>query len=178
MIEFVILFIFMGVCICIAAMAGRGRSDSEDHRTVSYRTTRLTSRQTSSQTFYRYKQSQTRTRDQNSSPIGGTCLDCGAVFEEETSLQCPNCGSDRQRCPICQRFVTAEQDLLACPHCKAIGHANEMELWVHEERVCPYCGRKLATLDLQKPKRRLIKQTRKRSTKRTKKATKKRTKKN
>ncbi|MFX0079202.1 MAG: hypothetical protein ACFE8O_08185 [Candidatus Hermodarchaeota archaeon] len=104
-------------------------------------------------------------------------MDCGAVFEEETSLQCPNCGADRQRCPICQRFVTADQDLLACPHCEAIGHANEMELWVHEERVCPYCGRKLATLDLQAPKRRPMKRSRKRPKKRTKKSTKKTTKK-
>lgn len=177
MIEFLMLFIFMGICICIAVMAGRGRSESEDHRTVSYRSTQSSSRPSSSNPFTRYKQSQTRTRDQSSSPIGGTCLDCGAVFKEETSLQCPNCGADRQRCPICQRFVTADQDLLSCPHCKAIGHANEMELWVHEERVCPYCGRKLATLDLQEPKIRPKKRTRTRRTKRTKKPTKKITKK-
>ena len=177
MIEFLMLFIFMGVCICIAAMAGRRRGDSESRSTVSFRTTRSSSRPTSAQTFNRYIRSQTRTRDQSSSPIGGTCLDCRAIFKEETSLQCPNCGADRQRCPICQRFVTADQDLLTCPYCKAIGHANEMELWVHEERVCPYCGRKIATLDLQEPKRRPKKRTRTRRTKPTKKSTKKSTKK-
>lgn len=177
MIEFLMLFIFLGICICIASVARRGRSDSEDRRTVSYTTTQSSSRQTTAQTFYRYKQSQTRTRDQSSSPIGGTCLDCGAVFKEETSLQCPSCGVDRKRCPICQRFVTAEQDLLACPHCKAIGHANEIELWVHEGRVCPYCGRKLATLDLQEPKRRPQKRTKARRKKNTKKSAKKVTKK-
>jgi RNA polymerase subunit RPABC4/transcription elongation factor Spt4 len=109
-------------------------------------------------------------------------LDCGAIFKEETSLQCPNCGADRQRCPICQRFITADQDLLSCPHCGSIGHANEMELWVHEEQVCPYCGRKLATLDLLKPKvrpkRRPSKRRKKRTKKSTKKSTKKRTKTN
>jgi len=115
MIEFLILFIFLGICICITAMARLGRVDSEDRRTVSFQTSRSSSSQTSSQYFNRYKQSQTRTRDQSSSPIGGTCLDCGAVFEEETSLQCPSCGADRQRCPICQRFITADQDLLAFP---------------------------------------------------------------
>lgn len=177
MLEFLVLFIFMGICICIAALAKAGRSDIEENRTVSYRPSRSSSRPRSSSSFNRYKRSQTPTRDQSSSPIGGTCLDCWAVFKEETSLQCPNCGADRQRCPICQRFVTANQDLLACPHCKAIGHANEMELWVHEERVCPYCGRKLATLDLQEPKRRPKKRTRTRRTKRTKKPAKKTTKK-
>ena len=169
MIEYLLLFIFMGICICIAAMAGRGRRDSEDRRTVSFRSSRSRSRQTSSQLFNRYKRSQTRARDQSSSPIGGACLDCGAVFKEETSLQCPNCRADRQRCPICQRFVTADQDLLACPHCNTIGHANEMELWVHEERVCPYCGRKLATLDFQELKKRPKKRPKTRRKKRTKK---------
>jgi RNA polymerase subunit RPABC4/transcription elongation factor Spt4 len=177
MIEFLILFIFMGICICIAAMARLGRVDSEDRRTVSIRTPRSSSRPRSSRIVNRYIRSQTRTKDRSSSPIGGTCLDCGAVFEEETSLQCPNCGVDRQRCPICQRFVTANQDLLACPHCGSIGHANEMELWVHEERVCPHCGRKLATFDLQEPEKRPKKRSRKRRSKRTKKSTKKSTKK-
>jgi hypothetical protein len=181
MIEFLMLFIFLGICICVAAMAGLGRTGSEDRSTVSFRTSRSSSRRSSSRSFNRYKQSQMSARDQSSSPIGGTCFDCGAVFEEETSLECPSCRVDRQRCPICQRFITAEQDLLACPHCESIGHANEMELWVHEERVCPHCGRKLATLDLKEPKERPKIRPRKRRTKRTKKSsksTKKRTKKN
>jgi len=55
--------------------------------------------------------------DRPSSPVGGTCLACGAIIREELSSRCPVCGAERQRCPICQRFVAGGQELLACPYC-------------------------------------------------------------
>ena len=91
--------------------------------------------------------------DEASSPIGGSCLECGAVITEETSLHCDHCGVEHQRCPICHRFVTANQDLLACPHCKTLGHANEMHKWVQKSSKCPHCGKSVLSHQLKKPRR-------------------------
>ena len=88
--------------------------------------------------------------DESSSPIGGSCLNCGAVIKEETSLHCSYCGVEHQRCPICHRFVTANQALLQCPHCKTLGHANEMQEWVQKSSKCPYCGQTLRLSQLKK----------------------------
>lgn len=74
------------------------------------------------------------------------------MFEEETELLCPGCGVKRERCPICQRFVAGSQDLLSCPHCQTIGHANELEEWVQQKRKCPYCAKELSPNGLVKPK--------------------------
>jgi hypothetical protein len=81
--------------------------------------------------------------DTPSSPVGGTCLACGAKVTEETSTSCPECGAERQRCPICQRYVAGGQDLLACVHCRTPGHANEMLAWVEQRGTCPYCARRI-----------------------------------
>jgi hypothetical protein len=81
--------------------------------------------------------------DTASSPIGGTCLACGAPVTEETSASCPECGAERQRCPICGRYVAGGQDLLACIHCRTPGHANEMLAWVEQHETCPYCARRI-----------------------------------
>jgi hypothetical protein len=81
--------------------------------------------------------------DTASSPVGGTCLACGATVTEETSACCPECGAERQRCPICQRYVAGGQDLLACIHCRTPGHANEMLAWVEQHQTCPYCARRI-----------------------------------
>jgi DNA-directed RNA polymerase subunit RPC12/RpoP len=87
--------------------------------------------------------------DQASSPIGGSCLRCDAVITDETSLHCQNCGTEHQRCPICHRFVTANQELLACPHCKTLGHTNEMQRWVQKSNKCPHCGKEVMVHQLQ-----------------------------
>jgi len=87
--------------------------------------------------------------DVSSCPVGGGCLVCGAPIREELSVRCPVCG--RVRCPICQRFVARGQDLLACPHCKVPGHANEIRAWVSKKGTCPYCGRVLAVNQLEPP---------------------------
>jgi len=81
--------------------------------------------------------------DTASSPVGGTCLACGAKVTEETSTSCPKCGAERQRCPICQRYVAGGQDLLACVHCRTPGHANEMLAWVEAHGTCPYCAHRI-----------------------------------
>jgi len=86
--------------------------------------------------------------DRPSSPVGGTCLACGAVIREELSSRCPVCGAERQRCPICQRFVAGGQELLACPYCQMLSHANELRLWVSKKGTCPYCGRQLKVSQL------------------------------
>ena len=81
--------------------------------------------------------------DFSSSPVGGTCLNCGSTVTEETSLECPDCGVKRERCVICQRFVVGGQELLACPFCHSLSHSNEIITWVQKKNKCPYCGRKL-----------------------------------
>ena len=86
--------------------------------------------------------------DRPSSPVGGTCLVCGALIREELSTRCPVCGAERRRCPICQRFVAGGQELLACPHCQMLSHANELRLWVSKKGTCPYCGRQLKVSQL------------------------------
>ncbi len=91
--------------------------------------------------------------DTASSPIGDVCMNCGAVFEEEIEPNCPTCGIHRERCPICQRFIAGGQDLLACPFCKTLGHANEMETWVRKKVKCPHCGHRLGPTLLMKPTR-------------------------
>ncbi|MFX0169595.1 MAG: hypothetical protein ACFE89_09620 [Candidatus Hodarchaeota archaeon] len=95
-------------------------------------------------------QSGLETSDRSSSPIGGSCLHCGTVITEETSLHCPACGQEHQRCPICQRFVAGGQYLLACPYCQMLGHANEMEEWVQKRSKCPHCAKKLMVHQLRK----------------------------
>lgn len=90
-------------------------------------------------------------RDVSSSPVGGTCLKCGAIFHEETLSHCPECGAERQRCPICQRFIAGGQELLACPHCQVLGHANELIEWIDKHETCPYCARKVTKNDLLYP---------------------------
>jgi len=92
-----------------------------------------------------------RAPDTPSSPVGGTCLACGATVTEETSTFCPQCGAERQRCPICQRHVAGGQDLLACIHCRMPGHANEMLAWVEEHETCPYCAHRIDTHALKPP---------------------------
>jgi hypothetical protein len=93
--------------------------------------------------------------DAPSSPIGGSCLACGATVTEETSISCPACGAERQRCPICQRHVAGGQDLLACIYCHAPGHANEMRAWVEQHETCPYCSRRIGKDALEPPQERL-----------------------
>jgi len=93
-----------------------------------------------------------RAPDTPSSPVGGTCLACGAKVTEETSTFCPECGAERQRCPICQRHVAGGQDLLACVHCQMPGHANEMLAWVEEHGTCPYCAHHIDGHDLKPPR--------------------------
>ncbi|MFX1563091.1 MAG: hypothetical protein ACFFDP_07260 [Promethearchaeota archaeon] len=90
-------------------------------------------------------------QDVSSSPIGGTCLKCGAVFHEETLSHCSKCGAERQRCPICQRFIAGGQELLACPHCQVLGHANELIEWIERHESCPYCARKITKDELLSP---------------------------
>jgi hypothetical protein len=92
-----------------------------------------------------------RAPDTPSSSVGGTCLACGATVTEETSACCPDCGAERQRCPICQRYVAGGQDLLACIHCQAPGHANEMLAWVEQHETCPYCAHRIDRNDLRPP---------------------------
>jgi hypothetical protein len=89
--------------------------------------------------------------DVPSSPVGGTCLACGATITEETFTTCPDCGTERQRCPVCQRYIAGGQDLLACIHCRAPGHANEMRLWVEQHGTCPYCARRIDKDQLRHP---------------------------
>ncbi|MFW9831621.1 MAG: hypothetical protein ACFFD8_07590 [Candidatus Thorarchaeota archaeon] len=91
------------------------------------------------------------TMDPASSPIGKTCLKCGIVFEEEIEEFCPGCGIKRERCPICHRFVADGQELLACPYCKTLGHANEIIDWVRQKQKCPYCAQELDTSTLVDP---------------------------
>ncbi len=93
-----------------------------------------------------------QTLDIESSPIGGLCLHCGVVIEKETEPACPTCGEPRERCPICQRFITGGQALLACPRCDSAGHANEMQQWVESKRKCPHCGQRIAPYSLIKPR--------------------------
>jgi hypothetical protein len=90
--------------------------------------------------------------DTPSSPVGGTCLACGAKVTEETSASCPECGAERQRCPICQRYVAGGQDLLACVHCRTPGHANEMLAWVEDHGTCPYCAHRIDRHALKPPR--------------------------
>lgn len=90
-------------------------------------------------------------QDVSSSPIGGTCLVCGATVHEETFRQCTECGTERQRCPICQRFIAGGQELLACPHCQVLGHANELIEWIKRHESCPHCGRKVTKYELLSP---------------------------
>lgn len=92
-----------------------------------------------------------KTTDTPSSPVGGTCLACGAKVTEETSTSCPQCGAERQRCPICQRYVAGGQDLLACVHCRTPGHANEMLAWVEAHETCPYCAHRIDRDALEPP---------------------------
>jgi hypothetical protein len=96
-------------------------------------------------------QDRLNTIDTVSSPIGDVCIKCGAVFEEEIEPNCPSCGIQRERCPICQRFIAGGQDLLACPFCKTLGHANEMETWVRKKVKCPHCGHRLGPTLLLNP---------------------------
>ncbi len=88
--------------------------------------------------------------DQSSSPVGYRCIECGATVQEESSLNCPECGMKRIRCPICQRFIAAGQELLMCPFCETPGHANELRIWIEKRGTCPYCARRL-TLQKLKP---------------------------
>lgn len=154
MIEFVVLFLLVIIC----AVAGKGLGDSckDESRSQSRRSRSRswTRRSTSNSSHSRRSVTSTiqaRKPDPVSSPIGGTCLSCGSVVTEETSLHCPNCGMLRSRCPICQRFVVGGQELLACPHCKSLGHANEIVRWIQQKEKCPYCARKLTTLELLAP---------------------------
>jgi DNA-directed RNA polymerase subunit RPC12/RpoP len=82
--------------------------------------------------------------DRSSSPVGYSCLECGAPVQEESSLTCPECGTKRIRCPICQRFIAAGQNLLMCPYCETPGHANELRMWIEKKGTCPYCARRIS----------------------------------
>ena len=127
-----------------------GRSSRSRRSRSSFRTRRSSTTRSSSRRSIK-SMIQARRPDPSSSPIGGACLSCGSIVTEETSLYCPNCGTARSRCPICQRFVVGGQELLACPHCKSLGHANEMVMWIQRKEKCPYCARKLNALQLKTP---------------------------
>ncbi len=89
--------------------------------------------------------------DMSSSPVGGSCLECESLVTEETSTRCPDCGVKRKRCVICQRFVAGGQELLTCPFCHSLSHANEIIVWVQKKNKCPYCGRRLQQHELVSP---------------------------
>ncbi|MFX1318419.1 MAG: hypothetical protein ACFE9D_11745 [Promethearchaeota archaeon] len=138
-----VFLIICGLCRVISGLSSsqttsRGTRYRPFQRRSSFPTTR--SQDTPSQIL-----------DPESSPIGGLCLHCSAVIEEETESACPTCGEPRERCPICQRFIAGGQALLACPRCNTAGHSNEMRLWVESKRKCPHCGQRIAPYSLIKP---------------------------
>lgn len=136
-----IVCLIVGICLAIGKSAAGGRESRGDQRGRSYRRSSTSSRSSSSRTTSRsYSQIPADPPDRASSPVGGTCMSCGVIIEEETSLQCPSCGADRQRCPICHRFIAGGQELLGCPHCETLGHKNEIVTWVKQKNKCPHCG--------------------------------------
>jgi hypothetical protein len=141
MAEFMIICLIIGVCYAIGKSTQDGCESSGDQRGRSYYRSRASSRSRSSRND---RQSSGHFHppiiDRASSPVGGTCLNCGAIIEEETSRHCPHCGALRQRCPICQRFIAGNQALLGCPHCEMLGHKNEIETWIRKKGRCPHCG--------------------------------------
>ncbi len=143
MAEFIIICLLIGVCYAI----GKGTQDDCGAQDRSHRRSRQVQSYTRQRSTSRPSKPIQRLRrepeDRSSSPLGYNCLNCDGVFEDETNLRCPNCGSLRQRCPLCQRFVARGQDLLACPSCKTLSHANELESWVRQKEKCPHCGAKI-----------------------------------
>lgn len=155
-IFFVMLIVFAMislVCVLMARSTEEGRRRNRDRPVYRFPTPQevaeasartLEEEAPSSPSFSRSPSSGNWTAaDTPSSPVGGTCLACGATVTEETSPTCSKCGAERQRCSICQRYVAGGQDLLACVHCRAPGHANEMLAWVEQHETCPYCARRI-----------------------------------
>ena len=151
---FLIIFVFL-LIIGIARLCKATEDETTSSRTRrTHRTYRRTSPSRPRVTRVTIQPSSMRRGlDEPSSPIGGECLECGAVITEETSLHCEYCGAEHQRCPICHRFVTANQALLACPHCQTLGHANEMQEWVQKSSKCPHCGASVMVHQLRKYRR-------------------------
>ncbi len=146
-----IFLVIIGIIYVCYKLTENTRSTSRERKPRRHSRSRTSSSQRSSSTYARPKPlDQPTALDPTSSPIGGSCLNCGAIIEEETSLQCPLCGIQRERCPICQRFVAGGQELLGCPNCRTRGHANEMRTWVKQKYKCPHCGERLRASSLKK----------------------------
>ncbi|MFX1491665.1 MAG: hypothetical protein ACFFBU_05345 [Promethearchaeota archaeon] len=152
MAEFMIICLIVGICLAIGKSVAGERESRGERRERSYHTSRSSRRSSSSRTTRRPSgQVFPIPIDRASSPIGGTCINCGAIIEEETSRQCPSCGVDRQRCPICQRFIAGDQELLGCPSCEILAHKNEIVTWVRQREKCPHCGVQLSASMLVSP---------------------------
>lgn len=143
MAEFIITCLLIGVCYAIQKGTQNECGTQDRSRRRSRQVRSYTRRESTSRASKPVQRSYAEPKDPSSSPLGYKCLNCDAVFEDEIDLQCPRCGSPRQRCPLCQRFVARGQDLLACPSCKTLGHANELESWVWQKKKCPHCGAKM-----------------------------------
>ncbi len=89
------------------------------------------------------------------------CSYCGARLqigendfaeEEQSSQDLSEQGASQRddRCMVCNRELTPDQDIVFCPYCGSVAHRPHLVQWVHEGNPCPRCRASLDEVRLQR----------------------------
>ena len=72
------------------------------------------------------------------------CASCGSLTD---SYPCTECGGGKV-CATCRLAIDINEDILTCPHCGALSHANHLKEWIKIKGACPACRKPLSSKDL------------------------------